>query len=57
MVADDHASRFPVRLVAKDLRYAAGLADLPLLSAVQQRFEAAAAQGLADANLTAVVKA
>jgi len=57
MVADDHARRFPVRLVAKDLRYAAALADLPLLSAVQGRFEAAADQGLADANLTAVVKA
>ncbi|MEZ4428225.1 MAG: NAD(P)-dependent oxidoreductase [Nannocystaceae bacterium] len=54
MVAGDHASRFPTRLVIKDLRYAGELAPLPVVAAVRRRFEAAAARGRGDDNLTAL---
>lgn len=54
IAAADHASRFPVRLVAKDLRYAQTLGSLPLTQAVRERYEDAIERGLQDQNLTAV---
>ncbi|MCB9689484.1 MAG: NAD(P)-dependent oxidoreductase [Alphaproteobacteria bacterium] len=54
MVARDHTPRFPIRLVAKDLRYALASGAGPVVAAVLGRFEAAARQGLADADLVAV---
>lgn len=54
IAAGDHASRFPVRLVAKDLRYAQALGSLPITQAVAQRYDDAIARGLQDQNLTVV---
>ncbi|MEZ4322903.1 MAG: hypothetical protein R3F61_35890 [Myxococcota bacterium] len=54
MVSGDHAPRFPVRLVEKDLRYAVAGGGGPVLDAVRERFGAAVVAGLADANLTAI---
>ena len=52
-------TNFPVRLVRKDLRYAVALADgldvdAPALRAAAEAFEAAAAAGHDDADLTAL---
>ncbi|MEO0600349.1 MAG: NAD(P)-dependent oxidoreductase [Myxococcota bacterium] len=52
--AGDDAPRFPVALVEKDLGYAAGHGDLPLLEAVRARYAAAIAQSLGDRNIQAV---
>jgi 3-hydroxyisobutyrate dehydrogenase-like beta-hydroxyacid dehydrogenase len=54
MVAGDHAPRFPVDLVAKDLRYASGLGDTPLVRAALERYERASEAGHGGENLTAV---
>jgi 3-hydroxyisobutyrate dehydrogenase-like beta-hydroxyacid dehydrogenase len=54
MVAGDHASRFPVRLVAKDLRYAVAAGAGPVVDAARARFDAIADAGGADDNLTVV---
>lgn len=54
MVAGDHAPRFPVRLVEKDLRYAASLGDLPVVRAAQQAFARAQEAGLGAHNLSAI---
>lgn len=52
--AGDDAPRFPIALVAKDLRYAGAQAELPLFEAVAERYEAARRAGLQDRNLNAV---
>jgi 3-hydroxyisobutyrate dehydrogenase len=53
IAAGDHAPRFPIRLVSKDLRYA-----LPegagVLHEVARRFELAATNGHEDSNITAI---
>lgn len=55
MVANDHAPRFPVDLVAKDLGYAAELADeMPMSVAARERYTAASDAGDGAANLSAV---
>lgn len=58
MVAGDHKPRFPIDLVAKDLRYALGLSDkegaLPLIAATLERFEQAQRQGRGALNISAV---
>ncbi|MCA9558417.1 MAG: NAD(P)-dependent oxidoreductase, partial [Myxococcales bacterium] len=54
MVAGDHAPRFPVDLVEKDLGYAAALGRAPVTEAVRSVFAAARAAGLGDRNLTVV---
>jgi 3-hydroxyisobutyrate dehydrogenase-like beta-hydroxyacid dehydrogenase len=59
MAAEDHAPRFALDLMRRDLRYAGdavpGLA-LPLTEAARQAFDRASAAGLGAANLTAVAK-
>ena len=54
MLAGDHAPRFPVDLVVKDLRYASALGPQPVVDAARARFEDAAARGFGGANLTVV---
>jgi 3-hydroxyisobutyrate dehydrogenase len=63
IAAQAFAPMFPVRLAAKDLRYATALAArqgalsaAPVLDLVTRRFEEAVARGLAEENLTAVAK-
>ncbi len=61
IISGDHQGWFSTRLGAKDLRLADDLARshglrLPLAEAVKQRFEAAAAEGWADADIAAVVE-
>ncbi len=60
IVAADDDPRFPIDLVAKDLRYFAELADpaidWPLAAATRARFDAAAAAGLGGRNINAVVR-
>ena len=60
IVAADDEPRFPIDLVAKDLRYFAELADpaidWPLAAATRARFDAAAAAGLGGRNINAVVR-
>ncbi len=51
---EDHAPKFPVRLVAKDLRYAASLGRMPLTKEAQALFEAAGSAGFNDANISAI---
>ncbi len=57
MVAGDHAPRFPVDLVVKDLGYAAALAPTPVTEAARAVFAAARAAGDGDRNLTVVHRA
>lgn len=52
IVADDHAPRFPVSLVEKDLRYAVQAGAGEVVEAARHRFAALAAFGLGAANLT-----
>lgn len=52
IVADDHAPRFPVSLVEKDLRYAVEAGAGDVVEAARHRFAALAAFGLGAANLT-----
>jgi len=54
MVAGDHGSRFPVRLVEKDLRYAVAAGAGPVIEAARARYAAAREAGHGDANLTVV---
>jgi 3-hydroxyisobutyrate dehydrogenase-like beta-hydroxyacid dehydrogenase len=61
IVAGDHDGWFSTTLGAKDLRLAQELArshgvELPLAAAVRDRYEQAAAQGFADADIAAVVE-
>lgn len=52
MVAGDHAPRFPVDLVAKDLAYAGALGATPVVDAARARFVAASEGGHGGENLT-----
>lgn len=54
MLASDHAPRFPVDLVAKDLGYAVSARKMPVAEAVRAQFEATSVAGHGAANLTAV---
>ena len=54
MVAGDHAPRFPVDLVAKDLGYAAGAGAGEVVRAARAAFSAASAAGHGDLHLSAV---
>jgi len=61
VVSGDHHGWFSTRLGAKDVRLAADLAAshgvrLPVAEAVQRRYEQAAAEGWADADIGAVVE-
>jgi 3-hydroxyisobutyrate dehydrogenase-like beta-hydroxyacid dehydrogenase len=61
IVSGDHHGWFSTTLGAKDVRLAEDLArshgvQLPLADAVKRRFEEAAAQGFADADIGAVVE-
>lgn len=57
MVRGPFPSLFPIRLVAKDLRYATrARADLPLLEACADRFSRAEQVGLGDDNIHGVVQ-
>ena len=61
IVSGDHRGWFSTTLGAKDVRLAEDLArshdlTLPLAAAVKRRFEEAAAQGWADADIGAVVE-
>ena len=61
IVSGDHDGWFSTKLGAKDVRLAEDLArshgmQLPLADAVKRRFEEAAAQGWADADIGAVVE-
>jgi len=61
MVAGDHAPRFTIDLVEKDLRYAVETAEsvgarLPTASRVASLFGEASAAGLGDDNLTAIAR-
>lgn len=55
MVAGDHASRFPLALALKDLRYAEQLGALPTVRGVREQFERSDAAGRGALNLTAIV--
>lgn len=52
MVAGDHAPRFPVDLVAKDLAYAGALGATPVVDAARACFVAASEGGHGGENLT-----
>jgi len=52
--AGDDAPRFPVQLVEKDLGYAAGHGELPILQAIRSRYAEAVAASLGDRNIQAV---
>lgn len=54
MVRGDHAPRFPIDLVHKDLTYAVDSGAGPLITEVAARFEAASRAGRGDDNLSAV---
>ena len=54
MLTEDHAPRFPVSLVAKDLRYAEQAGAGQVVGQVRARFEQAEAAGLGEQNLSAV---
>jgi 3-hydroxyisobutyrate dehydrogenase-like beta-hydroxyacid dehydrogenase len=54
MLAENFTSRFPIRLVAKDLRYASAQAAGPVLDGARQAFEAAERDGLGDADIVAI---
>lgn len=61
ILAGDHAPRFPVQLVAKDLGYAAAMAaqvdtPVPTTQAVRDLYERAIQAGLGDRNLSAVAE-
>jgi 3-hydroxyisobutyrate dehydrogenase-like beta-hydroxyacid dehydrogenase len=61
LMDDQHAGWFPVRLGAKDLRLAAEAAEtvdvpLPVSDFVRQQYERAAASGLADHDIAAVIE-
>jgi 3-hydroxyisobutyrate dehydrogenase-like beta-hydroxyacid dehydrogenase len=61
IISGDHRGWFPTRLGAKDVRLAEKLArsrglHLPLAEAVKRRYEQAAADGWADADISAVVE-
>jgi len=61
MAARDFAPRFPVALVEKDLRYALETAralgaELPVSAAAHAAFARAAAEGLAEENLSAILR-
>jgi len=56
MVEEKFAPLFPIRLVAKDLRYASEVRDLPLLSRTAERFAEAVEAGFGDDNIHGVVK-
>jgi len=60
--ADDHAPRFPIRLVIKDLKYALAAGNtgddnangLLMIRQCLQLFERASKGGLTDRNITAI---
>ncbi len=56
MAAGNHPSLFPVRLVAKDLRYASEAVGSQgeVVDAVRRAFEVCDEQGLSDRNLTSI---
>lgn len=54
MCAGDHAPRFPIDLVAKDLGYATARHPGALIEATRARFEAARAAGAGGLNITAI---
>lgn len=54
MLSGDHASRFPIDLVAKDLGYAAARHGGAMITAAKARFDAASAEGRGGLNITAV---
>ena len=60
IAAGDDDPRFPIELVAKDLRYFNALAatpdEWPIAAATRASFDAAAAAGLGQRNINAVVK-
>jgi 3-hydroxyisobutyrate dehydrogenase-like beta-hydroxyacid dehydrogenase len=61
IISGDHRGWFPTRLGAKDVRLTEELArsrglDLPLAEEVKRRYEQAAADGWADADIAAVVE-
>jgi 3-hydroxyisobutyrate dehydrogenase len=61
MLAEAFAPLFPMRLAAKDLRYAVAAAgarrsDVPMTQAARDLFERGIGCGLTDENLTAVIK-
>jgi 3-hydroxyisobutyrate dehydrogenase len=60
MLSGDFATKFPIRLLEKDLGYtvktAGGDAEVPTVSAVRDLFQRAIKQNLGDLNMTAVVK-
>lgn len=59
MRSDSHAPQFPIELMAKDMGYVTGLGqpgDLPLAETLQRRLRAAINAGLADMNMSALVR-
>jgi 3-hydroxyisobutyrate dehydrogenase len=60
MLSGDFATKFPIRLLEKDLGYtvktAGGDAEVPTVSAVRNVFKKAIDEKLGDLNMTAVVK-
>jgi 3-hydroxyisobutyrate dehydrogenase-like beta-hydroxyacid dehydrogenase len=61
LMDDEHAGWFPVRLGAKDLRLASEAAEtvgveMPVTDFVRQRYELAAASGLADKDIAGVIE-
>jgi 3-hydroxyisobutyrate dehydrogenase-like beta-hydroxyacid dehydrogenase len=61
LMDDEHAGWFPVRLGAKDLRLASETAEavgveMPVSDFVRQRYELAAAVGLGDKDIAAVIE-
>lgn len=60
MASGDFAPRFPVALMAKDMRYAAAAFarpdGAPIVAQVRAIYEAAAATGLAPQHMTAIVR-
>ena len=54
MLAADHAPRFPVNLVSKDLGYARELGTMPVVAAAHTRFELARREGLGEQNISVV---
>jgi 3-hydroxyisobutyrate dehydrogenase len=61
MLAEAFAPSFPMRLAAKDLRYAVAEAgtrhsDVPMTQAARELFERGIGSGFANENLTAVIK-
>lgn len=58
MMQGDHAPKFPVALLDKDIRYALGVAgdDAPLLRLLHERLQRAIDAGYGDDNMTALRK-